>query len=85
MRRALAPLMLVTSVCGGPSVSLDDYLREAHVICADATQRKDALIAPVFAAYLPTIGEDPTDEELIGLHALSSTSSQTCSSFLRQC
>jgi hypothetical protein len=62
--------VVVFASCGGSGVSLDDYLAEANVICADATQRMDDVIAPVFASYLPQIGEDPTDEELMGLYAL---------------
>ena len=62
--------VLVFASCGGSSVGLDDYLEDANAICADAVQRTDAVIAPVFASYLPTIGEDPTDEELMGLYAL---------------
>ena len=62
--------VLVFASCGGSSVSLDEYREEAKAICADATQRLDAVIEPVFASYLPEIGEDPTDQELMGLYAL---------------
>lgn len=66
----LLSCVLVAASCGGSSVSLDEYQEEANAICADATQRLDAVIAPVFASYLPEIGEDPSDEELMGLYAL---------------
>lgn len=61
-------LFLVAS-CGDSGVERDDYARGANAVCADAVDRMDALIAPVFTSYLPTIGEEPTDEELMGLYA----------------
>lgn len=66
----LLSCVLLFASCGGSSVSLDEYQEEANALCADATRRLDAVIAPVFASYLPEIGEDPTDEELMGLYAL---------------
>ena len=66
----LASVVLVFANCGGSSVSLEDYLDEANVICGDAALQTDAVIAPIFASYLPQIGEDPTDEQLMGLYAL---------------
>ena len=62
--------VLVFASCDGSSVSLDDYLQDANAICADAARRLDAAIAPVFASHLPEIGDDPTDEELMGLYAV---------------
>ena len=61
---------LVLVSCSGSSVTLEDYLTEANALCADAVERTDAVIAAVFASYPPTIGEEPTDEELMGLYAL---------------
>ncbi len=61
---------LMTTACGDSSISLEEHVAEANALCADATRRMDALIDPVFVSYLPQIGEDPNDEELMGLYAL---------------
>ena len=62
--------VLVFMSCGGSGVSRDEYVEEANVICAEATERMDDVIDTVFASYLPKIGEDPNDEQLMGLYAL---------------
>jgi Tfp pilus assembly protein PilP len=41
---------LVLVGCGGSSVTLEEYLTEANALCADAVERMDAVIAPVFAS-----------------------------------
>jgi hypothetical protein len=61
---------LVIAACADSSISVEEHMADANAICAEATQRMDAVIDPVFISYLPQIGEDPTDEELMGLYAL---------------
>ena len=72
--RALRPVpvgfmvvsLLLVPGCGDAGTSVDDDLVEANAVCADAVDHMDAVTAPVFASYLPTISDDPTDQELIG-------------------